>query len=48
MQNKSNKIILFALIGIAILASVFTIIFAAKVSAAKSVIVDEYKYSNEY
>jgi len=48
MQNKSNKIILFALLGIAILASVFTIIFAAKVSAAKSVIVDEYKYSNEY
>ena len=48
MQNKSNKIILFALLGIAIIASVVTIIFASKVSAAKSVIVDENKYSNEY
>ena len=48
MQNKKNKLILFALLGIAIIASVVTIIFAAKVSAAKSVIVDEYKDSNEY
>lgn len=48
MQNKSNKIILFSLLGIGILASVIAFIMAIKVSAAKSVIVDENKYSNEY
>ena len=48
MQNKTNKIILFALLGIALIASVITIIFAAKVTSAKKVIVDENEYKDDY
>ena len=48
MQNKTNKIILFALLGIALIASVITIIFAAKVTAARNVIVKENEYPEEF